>query len=184
MGRKSKEIIKVHPNNKNLNMKTFTFYNELLKIFGKGDIVVGRITCGISYGPKSPKHVVHLEVFDTLIDLEDPRGTEIIEEIINEGVQMEQTAQPHEAPLNKKQPSNPNSYALKKAIRSEMNTNEAIANMSSQLGCIDIRERVKLIGLMHGKVIDVAMDLVDNKPKTRLCYAFQSEEDCCYFIKN
>ncbi|CAL1412916.1 unnamed protein product [Linum trigynum] len=185
------DLLKVHPNIKNLNKKPFPFYNELAEVFGKGGTAVGRCTGGISDGPPSPESVMDLEGFDSPIDLDSQRTTEIMDDLINEAAS--------------------NKCAKKKAKKFEINTDEAIVNVSSQLGELKpiifkavealgsiigdrdgenskqaalIKEIGKIGGLTRDQVIDAAMALVDNEPKTRLFYALESEEDRCYFIRS
>ncbi|CAL1410525.1 unnamed protein product [Linum trigynum] len=218
------DLLKVHPNIKNLNKVPFPFYNDHLEIFGKGGTAAGRVTCGICDGPPSPKNLLHMEGFDTPIDLDDQRCTEILYDIINEGIDMQHPtaveAETQATPTTQKLPSNPKSGAgsiqttKKRAKKSEMTTDSAIANVSSQLGELKpilfkvvealgsitserserdgdnskqaalIKEIGKIDGLTRGQVIDAAMALVDNDPKTRLFYALESDEDRCHFIKN
>ncbi|CAI0458559.1 unnamed protein product [Linum tenue] len=190
----------------------------------KGGTAVGRCTGGISDGPPSPESVVDLDGFgfDSPIDVDSQRTTEIMNDLINEGIELQHPAfsPPFEvvgAPATKIQPCRPknaaanNKSAKKKAKRIEINTDEAIVNVSSQLGelkpiifkavealgsiigdrdgdkskqVVLIKEIGKIGGLTRDQVIDAAMALVDNEPKTRLFYALESEEDRCYFIKS
>ncbi|CAL1389397.1 unnamed protein product [Linum trigynum] len=145
-----------------------------------------------------------------------------MDDLINEGIELQHPAfsppfDPVGAPATKIQPCRPknaaasNKCAKKKAKKIEINTDEAIVNVSSQLGELKpiifkavealgsiigdrdgynskqaalIKEIGKIGGLTRDQVIDAAMALVDNEPKTRLFYALESEEDRCYFIRS
>ncbi|CAL1372103.1 unnamed protein product [Linum trigynum] len=104
-----------------------------------------------------------------------------------------------------------NSTIKKKAKKLEFNNDEAIANVVSELGGLKpvISKAVEALGSLMGdlgddnnkqaalmieigkiegltrcEVIDAAIALVDNESKTRLFYAFDNDEDRCYFVKS
>ncbi|CAI0539920.1 unnamed protein product [Linum tenue] len=72
------DLMKVHPNIKNLNKKPFPHYYELLKIFGEGGTAQGRVTGGISDPVYSPQTFVNLDSLDSPINLEEPKSMEIL----------------------------------------------------------------------------------------------------------
>ncbi|CAL1413695.1 unnamed protein product [Linum trigynum] len=147
-----------------------------------------------------------------------------MDDLITEGIELQHPAfsppfEPVGAPATKIQPCRPKKAAgsnisvKKKAKKIEINTDEAIVNVSSQLGELKplifkavealgsitgerdrdgdhskqaalMKEIGKIEGLTRDQVIDAAMALVDNEAKTGLFYALENEEDRCYFIKN
>ncbi|CAL1366969.1 unnamed protein product [Linum trigynum] len=155
------DLMKVHPNIKNLNKKPFPHYYELLKIFGKGGTAQGRVTGGISDPVYSPQTFVNLDSLDSPIDLEDPNSTEILVDIMNEGIEqsLRESAGHQQAhgQATKGEPSakgavGSNSVAKKKAKRVEFNNDEAIANVVSELGGLKpvIDKAVEALGSILG----------------------------------
>ncbi|CAI0430619.1 unnamed protein product [Linum tenue] len=89
------DLIKVvHPNCKNWNNKPFPNYYELEAVFGKSGSASGRITGGIADGVNDPSIdtpvIMDLDGVHTPIDVEDPRGDSLMEDLINEGIEMSQ----------------------------------------------------------------------------------------------
>ncbi|CAL1393062.1 unnamed protein product [Linum trigynum] len=155
------DLLKVHLNTKNLNKTPFPHYYKLLQIFGKGGTAQGRVTCGISDPVYSPQTVVNLDDLESPIDLEDPKSTEILMDIMSKGIEKslretggpQQTqSQPIKEEKSAKAGVGSNSTIKKKAKKLEFNNDEAIANVVSELGGLKlvISKAVEALGSIMG----------------------------------
>ncbi|CAL1400348.1 unnamed protein product [Linum trigynum] len=129
-------LIKVHPNCKNLNRKSFPFYDELLKVFGKVGPADGRKVAGITDVVDSPivdgPFFVDVDDIQTPIDVEGPGIESFMEDLINEGIEISQRA----AVTPPAQPTQgaSNSEMKKKAIKKDNKTDNAIVVVAEELG--------------------------------------------------
>ncbi|CAL1410632.1 unnamed protein product [Linum trigynum] len=203
-------VVKVFPNCKNMNMKPFPFYNDLLKVSGKVGPANGKKTVCMTNDVDSL--VVDVPAFVNLDGLQTSSLERFMEDLINEGIESQRVTPP--SPTVVPPPLavvHPGEGSNKRAKKIESKANDVIAAVAQELcglkhviskaldalGTIiedreeDTRKEAALMaeigkieGLERCQVLDAAMALVENDRKTRLFFSLDNEEDRNYFIHN